>query len=436
MNRSQRLRGARRWAAALPLAAFIAYVVWADLGWASRDVWLLIAFYTAVAAVTLMIMLSGVHWRRFTHLPPAEGRVIALVPVYNEEPEYLRETVISLIGQTIPPDEIHVMDDGSQTPVEPFDHPLVTWHRQSNQGKRLAQANVLRQTDPGSWDFILTVDSDSVPDPDALEHMLRAMSKPTVQATTGMILMRNWRDNLLTRLTDINVVTSCMMFRMIRSWLGVVTPTSGALALYRAEIVFDNLDDYVTSGTAGDDRRLSFYALLRGDVVGVSEAVVETHLPNTAKGMFYQRLRWSKSAWLGIPFVLANIRWTALIFYMYPLVFSLLWPFLVFVLVTISLKYDTPVLVYGFLYWEVVAISMTAIYALYRPDLTSRERLTMWLLSPIYPALGVFILRPAAYWALTKLKSDSWHTREPVPPAAQAVTASLSQPESAAGASH
>ena len=26
--------------------------------------------------------------------------------------------------------------------------------------------------------------------------------------------------------------------------------------------------------------------------------------------------------------------------------------------------------------------------------------------------LGLVILRPAAYWALTKLKNTSWHTRE------------------------
>jgi hypothetical protein len=34
------------------------------------------------------------------------------------------------------------------------------------------------------------------------------------------------------------------------------------------------------------------------------------------------------------------------------------------------------------------------------------------LLSPLYPILGIVILRPAAYWALTKLRSTSWHTRE------------------------
>jgi cellulose synthase/poly-beta-1,6-N-acetylglucosamine synthase-like glycosyltransferase len=392
------------------------------VGWASRDVWFLIAFYSVVALSLTYIDLSGVFWRSFKHLPPAKGRIIAIVPAYNEEPELLHAAVRSLTNQTILPDEIHVMDDGSEFPVEPFDHPLVTWHYQVNQGKRHAQANILKKFSPNAWDFILTVDSDSVCDPDALEHLLRSMSDSRVQASTGMILVRNWRKNFLTRLTDINVVTSCLLFRMARSWLGVVTPTSGALAIYRADLVYDNLDDYVTSGTAGDDRRLSFYALLRGQVVGVPEAVVETKLPETWGGIFNQRMRWSKSAWLGIPFVLTNIRLLALVFYMYPLIFALMWPFVFGVLLKIWADYGTPTVLYGFLFWMVVAVTQTAIYAMYRPSFTARDRWTQWLLSPLYPILGIVILRPAAYWALTKLRSTSWHTRgkqEPASPRRQ-----------------
>jgi hyaluronan synthase len=412
INRSKPLTGKWRWVALLPVLAFVAYSVRANVGWASRDVWFLITFYSFVALSLTYIDVSGVLWRSFRHLSPANGRVIAIVPAYNEDTELLHAAVRSLTNQTILPDEIHVMDDGSVFPVEPFDHPLVTWHYQTNQGKRHAQANILKRFSPNAWDFILTVDSDSVCDPDALEHMLRSMSDPRVQASTGMILVRNWRKNFLTRLTDINVVTSCLLFRMARSWLGVVTPTSGALAIYRAALVYDNLDDYVSSGTAGDDRRLSFYALLRGQVVGVPEAVVETKLPETWGGIFNQRMRWSKSAWLGIPFVLTNIRMLALVFYMYPLIFALMWPFVLALLLKIWADYGTPTVLYGLLFWVVVAVTQTAIYAMYRPSFTARDRWTQWLLSPLYPILGIVILRPAAYWALTKLRSTSWHTRE------------------------
>jgi hypothetical protein len=67
-------------------------------------------------------------------------------------------------------------------------------------------------------------------------------------------------------------------------------------------------------------------------------------------------------------------------------------------------------------------VTQTAIYAMYRPSFTARDRWTQWLLSPLYPILGIVILRPAAYWALTKLRSTSWHTRgkqEPASPRRQ-----------------
>lgn len=418
VGRSRPLSGHQQAITVVFLVAFVAYVLWADIRWASLDVWALVVFYGAVAVVTFGTMVAGTQWRRFAHLPPATGRIIAIVPVYNEARPYLMETILALASQTIPPDEIHVIDDGSVDPVVAFDHPLVHWHRQENEGKRHAQAKVLRESPRAEWDFVLTVDSDSVPDADAVEHLLRSMSNPKVQAATGMILMRNWRDNLLTRLVDINVITTCLTFRMIRSWLGIVSPTSGALALYRAAVVYDNLDDYVSSGTVGDDRRLSFYALLRGEVVGVSEAVVETHLPSTFSGTFQQRLRWSKSAWLGIPFVSTNLRPLAVLFYVFPLAFTLMWPFVVLMLGRVSYLYDKPALLYGLLYWEVVAIVMTGICSVYRPDFTLTQKLQMWALAPLYPIFGAVLLRPAAFWALTQLRSQAWHTRESVPPAA------------------
>ncbi|WP_432483194.1 glycosyltransferase family 2 protein [Kineococcus esterisolvens] len=419
-GRSRPLRGRRRALALASPALFLAYVLWSYIGWASMDVAFLIVFFALNAALVTCFLLSGTFWRSFSHLNAAHGRVLCVVPVYNEEDHLVHAAVRALLRQTILPDQIHVVDDGSARPLQTFDDPLVTWHRTPNAGKRHAQAHVLRMFAPREWDYVLTVDSDSVLDDDALERMLEAMSDERVQACTGMILMRNWNVNFLTRLTDINIVTSCLLFRTVRSWLGIVSPTSGAIALYRSAVIYDNLDDYVTSGTAGDDRRLSFYALLRGQVVGVSEAVVETQLPTTWEGAFRQRMRWSKSAWLGTGFVWTNLRWLVVVFYTFPLVFALLWPVVVTLLITLSLRYGNPALLYGILYWVMCSVTQTAVYAVYRPDFTWVQRLQQWALSPVYPVFGLVILRPAAYAALTKLRSTSWHTREVVLPDAGA----------------
>jgi hyaluronan synthase len=124
-------------------------------------------------------------------------------------------------------------------------------------------------------------------------------------------------------------------------------------------------------------------------------------------------MRWSKSAWLGTPFVLTNMRWLMVIFYCFPLIFSLLWPFAIAALTTIWITQDNPNgILRGVMFWLTCSITQTWIYAVYRPGFTFRQRVNQWLLSPVYPILGLVILRPAAYWALTKLKDTSWLTRE------------------------
>jgi cellulose synthase/poly-beta-1,6-N-acetylglucosamine synthase-like glycosyltransferase len=431
VDRSEPLQGIRRVLALVSLAAFLSYVLWSQIQWGFRpETAFLSAFFGLMAVLITYFLLSGMFWKSFTHLPPAAGRVLAIVPVYNEEPELVHAVVRSILRQTILPDVVHVVDDGSAQPLETFDDPLVTWHRIENSGKRHAQAVVLRQYQAEEFDFVLTVDSDSVLDDDALEHLLRSMRDDRVQAATGMILVRNWKTNFLSRLTDINVVTSCLLFRMARSWLGIVSPTSGALAIYRSWVIYDNLEDYLTSGTAGDDRRLSFYALLHGHVVGVTEAIASTELPTTWSGAFHQRMRWSKSAWLGVGFVLTNLRSLIVFFYVMPLVFCILWPFVVAALVTLAIRYDSPVFFHGVVWWVVCSITQTAVYAIYRPGFSFRQRLAQFALSPIYPVLGLVVLRPAAYWSLTKLKSTSWHTREVTVPA---VAATVPHEEADAG---
>jgi hyaluronan synthase len=66
----------------------------------------------------------------------------------------------------------------------------------------------------------------------------------------------NRTQNLITRITDLEISYGSFTIRRAKSSLGAVCPTSGALAVYRAHIFADNIDDYLTD-TYSDDRRLS-----------------------------------------------------------------------------------------------------------------------------------------------------------------------------------
>lgn len=409
---------AKGWAMAASLAVilgFFGYVLWANTEWLSARYLVLVAFFTFFAAITGAFMISGVFWRSFTHLPRSEGKIMAVIPVFQEDSEMVHRVVWSVLGQTVQPDIIYVVDDGSDDPIVPFEHPKVVWIRQENAGKREAQANAWKRHAPDEFDFIFTVDSDSILDRDALSHLLRAMTwrgrkGVRIEAATGMIYTDNRAESLITRLTDINIASSCLQFSGVRNWFGIQTPTSGAIALYRSDLIYQNLDDYLTSGTMGDDRRLSFYALLRGQVVRVNEAVVETHLPADLKGFMKQRMRWAKSAFLGAPFAATNFRPLLLFFYFYPIVFAVVWPFAILVLSTLWIRFGVPVILYGIMFWWIVSVAMTTIYVLYRPSMGVKEKALQFGLGFVYPVYGLF-LRASAWWALLTLKDQSWATR-------------------------
>lgn len=389
-----------------------AWTVAYRLIWGSQHFDLVLCYYLAITGMLVYSLLAAAKGRTFDHLPPASGRVVAIVPAYNEEPELLRDTVMALVNQSRPPDEIHVIDDGSKIPVESFDHPLVTWYRQDNGGKREAQATVLRQIDPESFDFLLTVDSDSILERDALRNTLKALSDERVQAATGLTLVLNRTKNLLTRVIDLEIVTWCLVTRMARSLVGAVAPTSGILAVYRKGLVYDNLDDYVTSGTAGDDRRLTHYALERGQVVAVNNALVYSSMPEDVGELWKQRTRWFKSYWRYVFWEIENFRIVPFLFRLYGLVVTLMAPvFYIWVLIVLPLP-AAVVLLMGLGYWAILTYSLTGMYAVLRPDMSLKSRVFSWLvLTPLVTLMNLVIIKPAMYWALTKMRDTSWQTR-------------------------
>ncbi|MFF6913759.1 glycosyltransferase [Streptomyces sp. NPDC012466] len=371
--------------------------------------------------VIVLCLVSFLKGRSFTHLPVAPGRTVAIVPAFEEPTGNLHRTVRSLLAQTHPIDEIHVIDDGSRRhPVEPFEHPRVFWHRQENKGKRGAQVTVLRhlQEQDKHFAYVLTIDSDGEPFPDALEQQLRAMSNPRIQATTGMIYIRNFEETWVSRAADIDIGTSCVMMRSSRSMLGALETTSGALALYRAELLYDHLDAYEVECGTGDDRWLALRALMRGEVVAVNEAGVVTDMPTTLRKTYRQRLRWARSWWWMLPFVYARLSLKQLISPTFGLLQLVITPVMLAWIVVMSLltlggRYHNPGIALLYLaVYLVVRFGQSGLYVLMRPDMTTRQRWHSWLVgTPAAVFMNIVLLCPTRYWALFKLRDNAWQSR-------------------------
>lgn len=70
-----------------------------------------------------------------------------VMPVYNQRPEYLREAVNSILGQTYKNLTLIIVDDGSDSPatleaLKELDHPQIVLHKLENNS---GVANALNQ---------------------------------------------------------------------------------------------------------------------------------------------------------------------------------------------------------------------------------------------------------------------------------------------------
>jgi cellulose synthase/poly-beta-1,6-N-acetylglucosamine synthase-like glycosyltransferase len=347
----------------------------------------------------LFCMYTFLRGRRFRHLPMAPGRILAIVAAYEENPDDLHACIWSIINQrNVVVDEVHVVDDGSvRHPVQPFAHPRVRWHRTENGGKRAAQVYVLDRIEPDDWNFVLMVGSDSVLDEHAMEHQLRAFSSPQVMMTSGTVLMRNAQQNLLTRIVDMNIGTSCVMMRASRTLLGPLEAASGPMAAYRAHIVFKHRERYPASG-ASDDRCLTVYSALEGEVVGVNEALVWSATPAHMPTTYRQRLHWSKSWWFLIQLAIGPLAVACAV-----------------VLISVNAYQGTlqwpSTLLYPALYL-LVRYAGTGLYLVERPGLSRRAKFWTWLLlTPAETVYQLLFLNPAKYVALLKLRGHGWGSR-------------------------
>jgi hyaluronan synthase len=235
-----------------------------------------------------------------------------------------------------------------------------------------------------------------------------------------MIYIRNYRQSWVSLAADIDIGTSCVMMRASRSMLGALETTSGALALYRSSLLYDHLDAYAVECGTGDDRWLAIRALRRGEVVAVAEAIVETDMPTTLVGTYRQRLRWSRSWWWMLPYVVKYLTPKQLLSPLYGVTQLLVTPIMLAYIVLSVVgtaggrdhSHAHVLLIYLGAY-VVVRFALSALYLIGRPNVSARRKIVIFALgTPAAILINVFVLVPTRYVALGKLFDNRWQTRE------------------------
>jgi hyaluronan synthase len=259
-----------------------------------------------------MLLFRTLLWFRYRTPPVAvfidAPTLTVIIPAYNEGP-MVSQSIDSVAAAHYPHGrlEIFVVDDGSRD--DTWDHieaaakrypELVTTLRFSkNRGKRAALEAGFRHA---RGDVIVTIDSDSVIEPDTLLAMAGPFRDPKIGAVAGRVAVYNRGQGLIPRMLKVRYTLSFDYMRAVQSTYGTVCCCPGALAGYRASVVRDVLDRWVNQKfmgvacTYGEDRSMTNYILGQGyDTVYQRAAVVHTIVPLTYARLCKMFLRWDRS---------------------------------------------------------------------------------------------------------------------------------------------
>jgi len=143
-------------------------------------------------------------------------------------------------------------------------------------------------------------------------------------------------------------------------------------------------------------------------------------MPTTLRGTYKQRLRWSRSWWWMLPYVVKYLGPKQLLSPLYGVTQLLVTPIMVAyvaggVLWSSGARYESHgrmLLVYLAAY-VVVRYALAALYLIGRPNVSVRRKLVLFLVgTPAAVLLNVLLLVPTRYVALGKLFDNRWQTRE------------------------
>ena len=393
------------------------------------------AVFAAIAIATLAQLVCGMIPDRLQRRAGGAAEhqvVVALVPVYNEDPAALRRCLRSFFEQTRRPDVVAVVDDGS-TAADYADvrawfsataaaaGVVGLWTRTENRGKRHAQVRGLEMA--GEADIVITVDSDSILDRRAVRNGLVPFADPKVQSVAALILTTNYRGSLLARWMDVSCLGLQLFERSAFSRFRAVMVNSGGCALYRAAVVRDNVDAYLGETILGrpvqfsDDSMLTLFALRRGRAVQREDCFAFTLMPTGFDHHVRQQLRWMRGSFIRSIWRMRYL----------PLDRAAYWLHLVkwvlYALVTATL---VALVVDGTLFdWRTIASGLAAAVALYvsavlryalvvRSDQSAAQRVLTLATAPVAAVWGLTVLRVLRWYAIATFVRTGWGTRDEI----------------------
>jgi cellulose synthase/poly-beta-1,6-N-acetylglucosamine synthase-like glycosyltransferase/peptidoglycan/xylan/chitin deacetylase (PgdA/CDA1 family) len=249
-----------------------------------------------IARTGLLLLLAGRHARQrrrpgFRWGPEVTEPVSVIVPAYNEKAG-IEAAVRSLAGGDYPEIEVVVVDDGSTDGtaalVERLRLPNVRVIRVPNGGKSNALNTGVALA---RHDLIITVDGDTIFEPDSIRRLVQPFGKRNVGAVAGNVKIGN-RRSLVALWQHIEYVIGFNLDRRLYELLNCMPTVPGAIGAFRRRALAEA--GGFSDETLAEDTDITM-ALCRAGwrVVYEERARAWTEAPATLEQLYRQRYRWS-----------------------------------------------------------------------------------------------------------------------------------------------
>ena len=224
--------------------------------------------------------------------------VSVLIPAWNEEVGIVK-TIQSVLNTDYPDLQIVVINDGStdgtHSKVTQF---IADYERSEHQGTRikylsLSNGGKARAMNRGlvhaDGEIVITIDADSVMDPQAITNLVKQFDDPRVGGVAGNVIVGN-RKKPIEWMQQMEYLYG-FFFKRTDSLLNAVYIIGGAAAAYRRAVLQEmgGFDHSIIT----EDIEMSTRILSHGYKTRYAcDAVVYTEGPSDLGGLCNQRLRW------------------------------------------------------------------------------------------------------------------------------------------------
>jgi hyaluronan synthase len=274
-------------------------------------------------------LVRTVLWLRYKPYPLPAGplpRVTVIIPAYNEG-AMVEKAIYAAAASDYPADRLEIIciDDGSKDDTwryidraqKRYPKLIKAIRFPKNRGKKEGlYAGFTR----GKGEFFITIDSDSVIQPDTVRQVIAPMLHDAkIGAVAGNVKVYNRLRCIMARMLAVRFVLAFDFLRASQSMYGFVTCTPGALSAFRAAALKPILAEWRTQtfmglpANIGEDRALTNLVLRQGYYSAYQRsALVHTRVPETYRGLCRMYLRWDRSNfrenWVQLKFIFSKYR--------------------------------------------------------------------------------------------------------------------------------